>query len=328
MLTESRILHCKSSTLQLFVALISLLGPNLILNAAPAPPLVPLRVMISALQCIESIGGAHGKIMKGLIGELAENKPPYQSGHSTSKNGDQIPIFYRISQENITKIFTHNYDSSQPEKFGAKAIAVSIEGEEPTVFFFPTGQGTQAYNVHHRDVLATAVERELDRILTSEEGFQAQVAGPPDFRKMQNQLASARIDIATLLVPDGLPGKIKTRGLNQDITFRLRSSMIMNQSQGYQLTAERRAGKLVITRIDVDSSITSYQISSTIPPSLNFQSCLLDKTYARIEPSFIGFRRIYWPRKIRWLEDLPEISPGVYALPRGGHFLSPRYRPD
>lgn len=77
---------------------------------------------------------------------------------STPEFHVESSLFPYLTTGNARELFTHNYATSDRTQFGCKAIAVSIPGQTPQVYFFATGVLMSSWNVHH----VPAVERVLN----------------------------------------------------------------------------------------------------------------------------------------------------------------------
>jgi hypothetical protein len=76
----------------------------------------------------------------------------------------ETPLYSYITAHNIDSIFSHNYRETEMDRFGAKAIVTKLPGQATRVYFFPTGKGTENWNIHHLDAIATALGVPVDLI--------------------------------------------------------------------------------------------------------------------------------------------------------------------
>lgn len=71
-------------------------------------------------------------------------------------------LIEHINATNLHFVFSHNFMPKDTSVFGAKAVGISLPGERPSVYFFATGAGTRAWDVHHMNALDVVLrERQL-----------------------------------------------------------------------------------------------------------------------------------------------------------------------
>jgi hypothetical protein len=227
----------------------------------------------------------HLSPLDGMVLDQRNDSPLAIDG----KKGTSIHVFDRITRGNVQAIFRHTYDPSHPEKLGAKAVALKTVLGQTMVWFFATGEGAVSNNVHHRDVLSFMSQHSTHQaqewmnsvhetaIYFAERGWLD--VPPPPFEvavKIQDFMDQGFEQVS------GASTAAKLRGnnalLRDDHTFR----WLLSRAQGFQMTAEFRAGKLFITDFKIDSSITAFQKAYGLKLEDELQTSLLNATNSRI----------------------------------------------
>jgi hypothetical protein len=222
------------------------------------------------------------------------------------KKGNTTDLHHRVFPSNIEQIFTHQYDKTAPHRFGAKAIAVEIQPGVLHVFFFASGKGEIGNNIHHRDALSKTIEHsesynsqltwkiaELFELYTQRIGTPGSDNQFQVDRVLQKSLKrSSHIETAV--------ADLQTRTNRGSSGYTGFSRGLIQKSQGYQFTAEIVNGQLKIVEMQIDSSITSAQISQQIEVRRSLQERLLDATLDRISPELVEFERPSFPEGLNF----------------------------
>lgn len=250
------------------------------------------------------------------------NRANLPHAFAKGKKDQNVPLFSQIDSTNFDQIFTHQYDPSKLEVFGAKAVAYSANGSTIYVTFFPTGEGTMGWNIHHRDVLSKIIEDDSNRRFEQLVGLEkslTQSNAPPAVKKILND----QLDRLGTYDFDNIAQRIKKRVSYPDAEM---ASLALLQAQGFQLSAQKVNGYWKIIRLDIDSSITSFQSNQTIMPlSRGWHEDLLEQVEASIDPQFKKYPQPQFPVHIRWLEEYPLTNEGYYIVPGFGLFFPPPY---
>lgn len=193
------------------------------LKSSNTPPREEPREKVSCKVLLDALAATGDKqllhnMQHSLLGDLRHNSPPYQSGMITGTKGVAVPLFYKLSAENIHQVFTHKFDRLRMNTFGAKTIAISLDGQEPTIYFFPTGIGKRGFNVLHRDALSNALEEEIIRSLLPFDN--SSISAPQKTKVLIDSLYHSIEAMTALLAPDTLIDMVKKRGHNQDPLFK------------------------------------------------------------------------------------------------------------
>lgn len=104
--------------------------------------LTHLSCSAQALQCAELFAN--------------RDRPTHLRVQSTTED-KEVALYRAVTSNNIGEIFKHNYQRRDLRKFGAKAVVTSLPGQPTRVYFFPTGEGKQSWNIHHVDAITSAL---------------------------------------------------------------------------------------------------------------------------------------------------------------------------
>ncbi len=223
--------------------------------------------------------------VEGLVKNERTDEPVVVMG----KKGKSGYMYERLTVGNANRIFRHNFDSTQPEKFGAKAVALKTILGNIEVWFFATGEGPVGNNVHHRDVLSSMSRSSTERaqqwlnsmhnmslIYTERGRLSGQRRTFEEFLQFQYFM-----DTTFNRLVDASEA-IRLRGINHRSRKSSAFDIMMSRAQGYQMTAEYRNGQVVITDFKIDSSITAYQEAEGLNLDSRMQNQLLKTTVSRI----------------------------------------------
>lgn len=202
--------------------------------------------------------------------------------------------YTEINDSNISEIFTHQY---KPEKdstlLGAKGIVYRGVDGELKVVFWPTGQGLEGNNIHHRDAVASILQAEV---------------------KAMDVVLSDTNNMKVLMLQDAL-GNLSEQ-LSQVRSSQSIPDSVAERFSGFQMTAVRdpKTGTVKLKHVDIDSSLTSVQtqrgilqtveetqnmldaISQSISPQLKPESYRLDKAQKQ---SLTGPEKLHAPEGSR-----------------------------
>ena len=181
----------------------------------------------------------------------------------------------QITPENFAHLFAEEYS---PGLFGAKGIGYFDSRGNLHNLFWKTGEGRgNPTQIHHRDALADLLEKESQRI---EDAPRSRLPG-------QRSEAEAWVNFQESSA--GISSERKTNTIPAEV---------LRRSQGYQLTAQDFRGKRQITYVDIDSGITSAQLSQGLKPNPRMTALFIQKILESIEPSLRSVRQIRvrdWP---------------------------------
>lgn len=220
-----------------------------------------------------------------------------------------------ITPDNIERIFTHQYDSTRPNQFGAKGLLYFDPDGKMRAIMWPTGMGVEGNNIHHKDAVASVIETEatdLTRVV----------------RELENKgdLGSGMLalDLAQELhnVAENLHHNRRQDSFTEEMLHRF---------QGFQLTATRdRSGKLHVTKVQISSSVTSTQISRHEPllvEELNKGLALIRdsidpelRRYGRVEIDGLSRMELDHPEEL----GVPGERPPIQTPPAGSGYRKPR----
>lgn len=227
------------------------------------------------------------------------------------KSGRKTPLFTAITKSNIEFLFSHQYDSNEPNLYGAKGIVVHEIFGGPQVYFFRSGDGPAANNIHHRDALSFVMkenarfarhwhETMMSLFLNHGDRFNLPSQPPPS----ENQLELWFDGLFTFLEHfDDTATSMSLRGINRELHLNSIARSYLQRTQGFQLSARRRDGALTVTDFRVDSSLTAMQIASQVPLNADEQMALIDLSISKIARRLRSFKKPKWPEGLNWKED-------------------------
>lgn len=188
----------------------------------------------------------------------------------------------RITPDNIADLFSHQYDQNDPNKFGCKGIfsdGIRLPtGNQPLVFFWKTGKGGKGIEFHHRDAVATLKRLEAEQAHRDQEALEQQLdylnhlAQKSGIGELLPGLAKPFVEQARKQVEKKLAvavaienaARVYLADAERVTTDRKQESFEPTDllaHSGYQLTAKKIGGHLKVVNLDIDSSVTSSQLS-------------------------------------------------------------------
>jgi hypothetical protein len=189
-----------------------------------------------------------------------------------------------INKNNFNDLFSHQYDSDHLESTGIKAIIYRHLDNDFTVSFWSTGKKEVSNNLHHRDALINAISVEAKKYDSTE------YINEELWFKLNEEKDS-----------------LENLGRNHQAY----TKNLLERSQGFQLTAKEivlgGVKKKVITYLDIDSSITSAQISQNVFPSEEMLASQLAQILNRIDPAVLQLKAI----RIQGVEDKRKLDFGL-----------------
>jgi len=177
--------------------------------------------------------------------------------------------FKDINKKNFDQLFSHQYDPDHPDVTGIKAITYQHLDGDLSVSFWSTGIDGRANHLHHRDALTKALEAEAKKY--------DQAINPNEEKWFK---INAEKD------------SLENLGRNHQAY----AKNLLSRAQGFQLTAkETKLGgikKKVIVYLDIDSSITSAQISQNNFPGEETLASDIAHILNRIDPLLLQLKAI------------------------------------
>lgn len=206
---------------------------SFLLSAAPVLGVSDPRTIEKCFKVASRLGGSH----------LQEAVPTEVSQVKTG-NPKTAPVFTELTSENIAKMFSHQYaPSTKPELRGAKGIVYRGLDGQLKVLMWATGEGPIGNSIHHRDAVASVLQQESSVL---------------------EKLFETRETIGMLNLQDKL--ERAARELSQIRSASTITDGIAERFSGFQMTAsvDPRTGQLRLESVDLDSSLTSAQVSRGI----------------------------------------------------------------
>jgi len=187
---------------------------------------------------------------------------PTQVGQVGTHASSTVPVFREITSENLPQLFTHQFSpNSHPHKRGAKGIVYQGIDGKTKVLMWPTGEDSKGNSIHHRDAVASVLEQEaaiLEKLLEKKETV--------GMLNLQIKLETVARELSQVrkseTIPDG----------------------VVERFSGFQMTAfvDPKTGKFSLKSVDLDSSLTSAQISRGIKQTVGETQEVIDAISAAL----------------------------------------------
>jgi hypothetical protein len=183
---------------------------------------------------------------------VAMARDPYLVAETISRSGRAVPLYSHIASENVEKIFAYRLEKyGIIPTYGAKAVALWLAGEEPTIYFFPIGDEKQNYQIHHQQILHFGELQQLGHIEFD--------SSPRTIERSQGFQLQAR----------------KYNGLWRIIGFQIDSSITIDQILGAQVSPSRQLQDQLLnkTLARIESALIAFSYP-VWPRKIRWRDCV------------------------------------------------------